>query len=76
MILYSVNYRGPVTSGEWSIVTIHKSLEGAEKAKAKYENNHMDNIYSDYKYRIVEIDTDYPSDCVYDFDRIDEDYLE
>lgn len=74
MILYSINYKGPITHYEWSIVTIHKSLEGAEKAKVKYENNHENNITSDYEYRIVEIDTDYPSDCIYDYDTIDEDY--
>ena len=73
MILYSVNYRGHISSGDWSIVTIHKSLEGAEKAKAQYEQNMKDGSnYYDYEYRIVEIDTDYPSDCVYDYDRIDE----
>lgn len=71
MILYSVNYYGPNTNYEWSIVTIHKSLEGAEKAKSKYEENWRDNRSEiDYKYRIVEIDTDSPGDCIYDYDLI------
>lgn len=70
MILYSVNYRGPITSDGWSIVTIHKSLEGAEKAKAQYEQNMKDGNNYNYEYRIVEIDTDYPTDCVYDYERI------
>lgn len=74
MIIYSVNYRGPITNGDWSIVTIHKSLKGAEEAKSQYEENMGHHTDIDYEYRIVEIDTDSPSDCIYDYDIIDEVY--
>ena len=71
MILYSVNYLGPQTNYEWSIVTIHKTLEGAEIARNKYINGQEKNNNYDYKYCIVEIDTNDPDDCIYDYDNID-----
>ena len=72
MILYSINYCGPLSNYEWSIVTIYKSLEVAEQDKTRYEENMKSNGGIDYKYRIIEIDTDSPSDCIYDYDAIDE----
>ena len=74
MILYSVNYSGPLSGYEWSIVTIHKSLEGAQQAKDQYEENMKINNGSDCEYRIIEIDTDSQSDCIYDYDKVDEVY--
>lgn len=72
MILYSVNYKGDLSNYEWSIVTIHKSLEGAEKAKSEYERNWTNNRpEADCEYRIIEIDTDSESDCIYDYNTIE-----
>lgn len=70
MILYAVSYKGELTNDEWSIVTIHKSLEGATKAKEQYENNVRTQYgtLEDCKYDIKEIDTDIDQDCVYDCD--------
>lgn len=74
MILYSVNYLGSETSYDWSIVTIHKTLEGAEKARNQYIQNQEKNDGKDYEYCIVEIDTDFDSDCIYDCYKIEENY--
>lgn len=68
MKLYSVNYRGPLSNNEWSIVTIHKTLESAEAAKHKYtENYHNSDVY-DSEYIIYIIDTDVDDDVVYDYE--------
>ena len=73
MILHSVNYKGPNSNYEWSIVTIHKSEEGARKAVNQYrtemDKNNPDN---EVEYSIIEIDTDVPWDCIYDYDEVDE----
>ena len=73
MILYSVNCKGSVTNNEWSIVTIHKSHEGAEETIAKCKDNLSKyNPNSDSQYCIFEIDTDDPWDCIYDYDTLDD----
>lgn len=70
MILYAVSYKGDLTNDERAIVTIHKSLEGANKAKDQYESN----VRTEYGalenciYDIKEIDTDIDQDCIYDCD--------
>lgn len=73
MILYSVNYNGPNSNYEWSIVTIHKSEEGARKAMNRYrtdmDKNNPDNGVA---YSIIEIDTDVSWDCIYDYDDVDQ----
>lgn len=68
MILYAVEYSGPNSSYEASIVTIHKTQEGAEKAMESYKVNASD-YYTDVKYRIVEIDTDIDNDTIYDYEQ-------
>lgn len=70
MILYSVNYKGDLTNYEWSIVTIHKSREGAKEAVERYESNVATNGIDNTEYKIVEIDTDSYDDCIYDCDRV------
>lgn len=70
MILYSVNYKGSLTNDEWSIVTIHKSEEGAKEAMERYESNVATNGVFDVEYKIVEIDTDSDYDCIYDYDKV------
>lgn len=70
MVLYGVNYKGPISSNEWSIVTIHKTEEGANKALKHYNHNCEINGITDSKYKIVKIDTDIDSDIVYDYDNI------
>lgn len=72
MKLYSVNYKGPVSMDEWSIVTIHKTREGAEEAMSSYIENYGENIAS-CEYTIWEIDTDTDSDIVYDYDWVNTD---
>lgn len=66
MILYSVNYKGPISSNEWSIVTIHKTIEGANKALERYNHNCEIGGYTDSEYKIVKIDTDFNDDIIYD----------
>lgn len=72
MILYSVNYTGPSTNDQWSIVTIHKTLKGAEEAMNRYIENYGEDI-DDCEYTIWEIDTDTDSDIVYDYDWVNTD---
>lgn len=66
MILYSVNYKGPISSYEWSIVTIHKTIEGANKALERYNHNCEIGGYTDSEYEIIKIDTDSNDDIIYD----------
>lgn len=74
MILYSVNYCGPASSYDWSIVTIHKSEEGAIKAMNQYRRQMDENSPNNgVEYCIKEIDTDVPWDCIYDYSDVDED---
>ena len=73
MILYSVNYRGPLSNHEWSIVSIHKTLEGSEKARNQYISNNLELHDSlDCEYCIVEINTDTYEDCIFNYDEIEE----
>lgn len=74
MILYSVNYSGPNSQYEWSIVTIHKSEEGAEKAMNQYKQNCKNNDITNVDYCIIEIDTDSDNDCIYDYNDVTEEY--
>lgn len=71
MILYSINCKAPITNNEWSIITIHKSLEGAEKAMAYYKRNWGTEL-DEVKFAIVPINTDIDSDVVYDYDLVNE----
>lgn len=73
MILYSTNYKGPLSNDEWSIVSIHKSFEGAEKARKQYIKNNKENNRDNYEYCIAEINTDTSNDCIFNYDDIDED---
>lgn len=74
MILYNVNYRGPLSNNEWSIVSIHKTLEGAKKAREQYlKNNKENNNRDDYEYCIAKINTDDYNDCVFNYNDIEED---
>lgn len=73
MILYSVNYSGPISSYEWSIVTIHKTLEGAKNALEKYIENQKKNGNEAFDYCIIEIDTDSSEDCIFDCEYMEED---
>lgn len=73
MILYSVNYRGPQTSYDWSIVTIHKTFEGAKKAREQYIRGQEKSGGHNYDYCIVEINTDEYNDCIFDYTDIEED---
>lgn len=73
MKLYSVNCKGPLTNDEWSIVTIHRSLKGAEEARKEYIKNNRDNSEDYCEYIIYIIDTDEESDVIYDCDKIDSD---
>lgn len=67
MILYAVEYNGPNSNYEASIVTIHKTQEGAEKAMESYQEGVKD--YAEIEYRIVEINTDIDDDIIYDYER-------
>ena len=69
MILHAVHCRGSITNDEWSIVTIHKSREGAVKAMLQYENN-CSKEDVDNEYCVYEIDTETPNDCIYDYGNV------
>lgn len=73
MILYAVNYCGPSSNYDWSIVTIHKTIEGAKKAMKQYRTN-MDenNPNNGVEYCIIEIYTDSDYDCIYDYTDVDD----
>lgn len=68
MKLYILHYKGELTHDEASIVTIHRTLEGAEKEmdvilKSYNQKGHMP------EYFITEIDTDtIDSDIIYDYE--------
>lgn len=65
MTIYAVEVKGDITNNEWSIVTIWRNVDDAEKAMRNYKLNCTDNDI-DSEYRIKELDTD--NDCVYDYD--------
>lgn len=64
MILYAIEYSGPITDDQWSIVTIHKSKESAEDYMDMYINNNPKNNLP--LYRIKEINTFKDNDIIYD----------
>ena len=66
MILYAVHYKGPITSNDWSIVTIHSTREAAIKHKNIYEKRTIENNIQDAEYQIIEIDTN-NIDPIYDY---------
>lgn len=70
MKLYSVNCLGTITNDEWSIVTIHKTLEGAEQAMNQYIKNATE-YDARLQYTIYIIDTDIDSDVVYSYDNVE-----
>lgn len=67
MILYAVEYNGPNSNYEASIVTIHKTRKGAEKAMKSYQAGVKD--YDEIEYRIVDINTDIDDDIIYDYEQ-------
>lgn len=71
MKLYTVNYKGSITNYEWSIVTIHKTLQSAEKAVKMYNLNWSEHDLDKPKYVIYVIDTDVDKDIIYDYDDVD-----
>ena len=69
MILYAVEYRGKITNNMWSIVSIWKDQDSAEKEKGQCIENwkeHEEMHFSEY--RIKKIDTD-SNDPIYDYDK-------
>lgn len=69
MILYVVEIYNYCGINEWQTVDIWKSREGAEKAMNQYIQNHNHPMIDPEdmpSYRIVEIDTNIDSDCIYD----------
>lgn len=69
MTLYAVEYSGPLNDYQWSIVTIHKSLEGAENAKMEYLNNYGVKVdIPDYRIKEIIISED-SKDIVYDCEK-------
>lgn len=64
MILYVVEYSGPISNDEWSTINIWKTRENAEDAVNSYKLNWPKDSIPEY--RIVEIDTDIEDDCIYD----------
>lgn len=69
MKLYIVHYIGPLTSGDPSIVSIHKTVEGANAAMKNYHSNMSNNSEDKFTYTIEEINTDVDEDKIYDFER-------
>lgn len=77
MILYSVNYKGPASNYDWSIVTIHKSKESAENTMKRYRRQMDENSPNNgVKYCIVAIDTDSENGCIFDYTDVDDIYNE
>jgi hypothetical protein len=68
MILYAVQYNGPLTSNVWSIIRIYKDEDKAISYLNKVKNNFEDNNYTMPKLEITKIDTDSNSDYVYDYE--------
>ena len=71
MKLYVVHCKGDVTNNMISIVTIHKTRQGAEDAMENYRDNWHSNINSSPEYSIAVIDTEIDGDLVYDFEDYD-----
>lgn len=69
MKLYIIHYIGPLTSGDPSIVSIHKTVEGANAAINNYYRDMIDNSDDKFTYTLEEINTDVDEDIIYDFER-------
>ena len=65
--IYAVLYKGPISDYDPSIVSIHKTKELAEQAKATYINNCKENniVGNDNVYRIIGMNTE--REPIYDF---------
>ena len=66
MILYAVHYRGPLSSYDWSIVTIHTNEDDAYKHAEFYKKQSSENGADDYEYAVIKINTEV-SDPIYDY---------
>lgn len=65
MKIYAVEYKGPISDYEWSVVTIWNNKGSAEKEMDRYIFNHRERE-DPPEFQVKELDTD--NECIYDYE--------